>query len=199
MKNHSLAAALEWAEKVHSTQKWKNTSQPFLHHPLAVAALVLFYGGDFQQAQAALLHDLIGEGVSCDEIAKQFGEATADLVRVFEDPPEVSVGKWEWSEAKKAYLKKVESLSERSLLVIACEELHELTTLNLDLKSLGRDVWNRYPVPGRDVGWYFRTLLNILYPKLNEVRSKALVSEFATQTKLLSNVVFEGMDPSVRN
>jgi hypothetical protein len=153
---------------------------------------VLFYGGDEVQAIAALLHDTIAETISPKEIEASLGKEVADLVRAFEDPPEVPSLPKEWAQIKKAYLNKVKALPDRSLFVVICEELHELTTLNIELKSLGTEVWKRYPVPGRDVGWYFREVLSIAYQRLNSPANNAFVSEFATQTKRLSDRVFEG-------
>ncbi|MBM4316539.1 MAG: HD domain-containing protein [Deltaproteobacteria bacterium] len=192
MKKSALGTALEWAAKIHFDQKWKNGKSSFLHHPLGVASLVLFYGGDEAQATAALLHDTIAANISTKEIEAQFGKEIANLVRAFEDPPEVSTLSNEWAQIKKAYLNKVKALPDRSLSVVLCEELHELTTLNIELRSLGSDVWRRYPVPGRDVGWYFRELLSIAYQRLNSPSHSAFISEFATQTKRLSDRVFEG-------
>ncbi|NBX69161.1 MAG: HD domain-containing protein [Proteobacteria bacterium] len=187
-----LAEAFDFASRIHHTKTWKETSRSFLHHPMAVASLVMFYGGDSSQTIAALLHDTITETAIVDDIKKQFGSDVADLVSAFEDPPEVLQKKLEWAEIKKAYLKKIETLSSRSIFVIACEELHELSVLIHDAKYLGAAVWKRFPVPARDLGWYYKSLSTIFYHKLKEPQYQALVSEFATQTKVLSNQVFEG-------
>ena len=190
--DHKLAEALDFARRIHHTKTWKETSRPFIHHPMAVASLVMFYGGNNSQTIAALLHDTISETAKIDEIGKQFGAEVADLVRAFEDPPEVLQNKLEWSEAKKAYLKKIETLPIGAVFVVACEELHELSVLIHDAKYLGSQVWKRFPVPARDIGWYYKSLTSILYHKLKDPHYQTLVAEFATQTKILSNQVFEG-------
>lgn len=194
MLHSQLAEALEFASKIHQGKNWKDTSRPFIYHPMAVASLVLFYGGDEVQAQAAILHDTIVEGShNLDEIEKQFGPDVANLVRAFEDPPEAFQVNLSWADKKKAYLTKIEKLSPYALLLIACEELHELATLNQDIKYLGAQSWKRYPVPGRDIGWYYKTLATILYHRLNEERYRPLISEFASETKRLTHQVFEGI------
>lgn len=193
MKNHPIATALALAEKVHSGQRWKESSVPFIYHPLGVASLVLFFGGDMAQAQAAILHDTLTEGKSCEEISREFGVEVGDLVRAFQDPPEVKQGEWEWAQIKKAYLNKLQSLPQRALFTCICEELHEITILNLELKTKEQIVLKRYPVPGRDIGWYFKSVLSIAYNRLAEEKYQPLVSEFATQTKTLSQRVFEGV------
>lgn len=195
MNGSRLPEALAFSVRVHQSKKWKDTDRPFIHHPLAVAAMVQFYGGNDTQAQAAILHDTITEGVSVDEIQQIFGREVAELVAAFEDPPEVNQLKMNWADSKKAYIKKIETLPSQSLLVIACEELHELTVLLHDLKSIGSKVWNRYPVPGRDLGWYYKLLTATLYKKLAEDKHRPLISEFASQTKILTHQVFEGITP----
>jgi len=195
MNGSRIPEALTFAVKAHQSKKWKDTDRPFIHHPLAVAAMVQFYGGNDVQAQAAILHDTITEGVSVQELHKLFGLEVAELVSAFEDPPEVNQLKMNWADGKKAYIKKIENLPPQSVLVIACEELHELTVLLHDLKSQGSKVWNRYPVPGRDLGWYYKLLTATLYKKLTEDKYRPLISEFANQTKILTNQVFEGITP----
>ncbi|MCX6103803.1 MAG: HD domain-containing protein [Proteobacteria bacterium] len=189
-----LTLAFDFAQKIHRNQKWKQTERPFLYHPLRVASLVLFYGGNESEAQAALLHDTISAGVTCDELEVSFGKIVADLVRAFQDPPEIADHKIEWSEIKKAYLNKMETLPPATVFIIACEELEELSVLLHDLKFSALQVWAQYPVPGRDVGWYFNNLTKVFYKKLIDPKYHQIVSEFASQTKILSRLVFEGID-----
>lgn len=134
MKKSALGTALEWAAKIHFDQKWKNGKSSFLHHPLGVASLVLFYGGDEAQATAALLHDTIAANISTKEIEAQFGKEIANLVRAFEDPPEVSTLSNEWAQIKKAYLNKVKALPDRSLSVVLCRRTPRINDTQYRIK-----------------------------------------------------------------
>ncbi len=194
MKSPKLTEAFGLAVKIHQHKKWKKTERAFLHHPLGVASLVQFYGGDEEQVQAALIHDTLSEGVTYEEIHHQFGIEVANLVKAFEDPPEVAALKMNWAQSKRGYIQKIEHLPPRAIFVIACEELHELMAIIHDAKYFGASVWNNYPVPGRDLGWYYKTLTSTFYTQLSEEKYRPLVSEFASQTKILSNRVFEGID-----
>ena len=49
--------AVAYANRVHGNQRRKGSEVPYLSHLLAVASLVLEYGGDEDEAIAALLHD----------------------------------------------------------------------------------------------------------------------------------------------
>lgn len=61
---------------------------------MGVASFVLFYGGDESQAQAALLHDTLGDGATLNQIEKTFGKEVRDSVGAFEDPPKLIPTPW---------------------------------------------------------------------------------------------------------
>lgn len=187
----SLSNSIEFAQKHYKSQVWKSTERPMLYHPLAVASLVLKYGGDADQADAAILHDLICEpGITYSLIKEKFGTEIARLTFAFEDPPLAEGTPQEWALVKKAYLAKVETLAERELLVVLCEELHELNELVTDLKNEGHGVWKRYPVPDRDITWYFRKITEIAYKR--RPHTDTLVLELGRLTRALVQFVHEG-------
>ena len=75
-----IEQAIEYAAAKHSQQKRKDGS-PYIIHPLAVAEIVVEMGLDTDAVLGALLHDCIEDtDASKEEIAKRFGEATADMV-----------------------------------------------------------------------------------------------------------------------
>jgi len=72
--------AVEYAREKHKDQKRKDGS-PYIIHPLAVAEIVAEMGLDIDAVLGALLHDCIEDtDASHDEIAKLFGNTTAELV-----------------------------------------------------------------------------------------------------------------------
>ena len=181
-----FSRAVEFAEGIHSREK-KN-GKPYLYHPMAVASLILKYGGDSNQMVAGLLHDTIfREGVTKKKISENFGEKIADLTFTFLDPPLPNNADWRMT--KQAYLDKVKALSEEKLLLVACEELHEVDELLHSLQYDGVTTWDQYPVHGMEVAWYFKQLLLIFYDQLKS--KPALVAEFAGRVRRLSDIVFE--------
>ena len=75
-----IEEAIRYAEEKHKVQKRKDGS-PYIIHPLAVAELVAEMGLDRDAVLGALLHDCIEDTDSTkDEIARLFGDATAELV-----------------------------------------------------------------------------------------------------------------------
>ncbi len=72
--------AIAYAQDKHKEQKRKDGS-PYIIHPLAVAEIVAEMGLDTDAVLGALLHDCIEDtDASFDDIAKQFGSVTAELV-----------------------------------------------------------------------------------------------------------------------
>ena len=86
MKNieqHSMAIdeAHGFAAAAHLRQKRKYTGEPYHTHCFAVAALVRQHTDDPSVVVAAVLHDTIEDTeVTCDDLARLFGERVADLV-----------------------------------------------------------------------------------------------------------------------
>ena len=75
-----IEETIRYAEEKHKVQKRKDGS-PYIIHPLAVAELVAEMGLDRDAVLGALLHDCIEDTDSTkDEIARLFGDATAELV-----------------------------------------------------------------------------------------------------------------------
>ena len=72
--------AVNYAQEKHKNQKRKDGS-PYIIHPLAVAEIVAEMGLDTDAILGALLHDCIEDtDASHDEIARLFGNTTAELV-----------------------------------------------------------------------------------------------------------------------
>lgn len=174
MKFENLSKALAFAAEKHANQFKKETQNPYIYHPLAVASLVLQYGGTEEQAMAGLLHDTIGD-VSKGELSERFGVKVAELAYGFSDPPLPADVKW--FAAKEAYVSKVKSLAEEHVLIIACEELHDGRELVHDLRRYGaHQTLKRYTVGLDQLYWYYRELLNVFVKKKI---SSALNAEFA--------------------
>lgn len=74
--------AMHYAIKHHAGQLRKS-GEPFVTHPLAVAAILIKWGMDYQSISAGLLHDIVEDtDVSLAEIKSEFGDEIAHLVEV---------------------------------------------------------------------------------------------------------------------
>lgn len=129
-----LAQALAMAERAHARQFRKGTSIPYIAHPMAVASLVLDYGGTPEQGAAALLHDVIEDGGQrfAGDIERQFGGHVLAIVEACTDGTAESKAKAtspaakraDWKRRKLDYLARLRQESDEALLVSACDKLH---------------------------------------------------------------------------
>ncbi len=154
----NLAQATAFAFALHAAQRRKGTAIPYIAHLMSVAALVLEYGGDQEQAIAGLLHDTI-EDVGADQepvIAERFGPRVASIVRactdadVFPKPP--------WRARKEAYLAHLEHASTDALLVSACDKLHNARAIVTDLRTHGTAMFGRFNGGQDGTTWYYTAL-----------------------------------------
>src|SRR5688572_25763536 len=75
-----VAEAYRFSDAAHSGQT-RQSGEPYISHPLAVAEILAGWHLDGQALQAALLHDVMEDtSVTKDEITDTFGKPVADLV-----------------------------------------------------------------------------------------------------------------------
>jgi GTP pyrophosphokinase len=166
-----LPAALDYAALHHDGQLRKGTNIPNLAHLLGVCALVLDYGGDEDQAIAGLLHDVIED---CGEqhravVRATFGDRVADIVEGCTDGVPDSEGvKAPWRERKAAYLAHLRDAPADTLLVSACDKLHNARAIAADVRSTGDDVFTRFKAGRGGTLWYYGALLDVFSARMGE-------------------------------
>jgi len=152
--------ALTFAVQLHAEQLRNGTDIPYSAHLLGVASLVLEYGGDEDEAIAALLHDAVedqGGAATRARILGLFGETVAAIVDGCTDSDETP--KPPWRARKEAYLAHLASASPAVLLVSAADKLYNATSILRAYKEVGETVWTRFQA-GRDGQlWYYRGLV----------------------------------------
>lgn len=153
--------ALWRATDLHSSQRRKGSGIPYVAHLLGVASLVLEYGGNEDEAIAALLHDAVedqGGQKTRDMIAEKYGEAVAQIVDGCTDSD--SIPKPPWRERKEAYIAHIKSASPSVLLVSSCDKLYNARTILADYRRMGDEIWERFK-GGKKEGslWYYQALV----------------------------------------
>lgn len=160
--------ALAWAHQLHQHQQRKASAVPYVAHLLGVASLVLEYGGDEDQAIAALLHDAIedqgGQG-TYDRIGARFGPQVAAMVADCSD----SYGdpKPPWRSRKEAYIANLPTKSPRVWLVVTADKTYNAYTVLKDYRAIGDRVWDRFTGKKEGSLWYFTAIhqqLQTLFP-----------------------------------
>lgn len=81
-----IRSALEFAEKVHNEQL-RETGEPYMAHPLAVAKHIMELGFNPDTIITALLHDVIEDGeITYEKLKKTFGKNVAKNVVILTKP-----------------------------------------------------------------------------------------------------------------
>lgn len=155
--------ALVFANDLHREQRRKGSGVPYISHLLAVCALTLEYGGDEDEAIAALLHDAIedqGGEAARAEILRQFGGRVTEIVEGCTDTDESP--KPPWRDRKEAYVRHVREAPASVRLVSACDKVHNARSLVMDYRIYGEALWDRFT--GRRAGtlWYYRAMVTAL-------------------------------------
>jgi (p)ppGpp synthase/HD superfamily hydrolase len=155
--------ALVWATELHNRQYRKLSGEPYVSHLLRVCGIVLQYGGDEDEAIAALLHDAVedqGGRETADEIARRFGMRIAQLVDECSDTDQSP--KPPWRERKEAYLAHLGEASESALLIIAADKLDNARCLTESLRAQGTEIWRRFGGGREGSLWFYRSVARAL-------------------------------------
>jgi GTP pyrophosphokinase len=159
----ALNKACAFAIHHHRNHRRKGTSIPYVSHLLQVAGSVFEHGGDVDQAIAALCHDTLED---CDEVnfkllESEFGQRVAKIVQDCTDTFEADTPdkKSAWKARKEAYLTHLSSAAKDSVLVAACDKLHNLSCIVADVNTHGTDYLKRFSGSPQQQNWYFSTFL----------------------------------------
>jgi len=152
--------AIGYALRLHRKQQRKGKNVPYAAHLLGTAGTVLDFGGDEDQAIAALLHDAAedhGGRNRLEKIRERFGPDVATMVEDCTDTFEEK--KPEWKARKQAYIASLPKKAARSLLVSAGDKLNNARAIVADLRVDGPDTLERFQGKRQTV-WYFRKIAN---------------------------------------
>ncbi len=182
MLTERLSQALAIAIEAHNGQFRKETTIPYIAHPMAVASIALEYGADEDQAMAALLHDAVEDGGAkyAKIIRSKFGDRVADIVDGCTDgiPDVIGEKTVLWKPRKESYLAHLRSASDDVLLVSGSDKLHNARAIVSDLQNIGLRVFDRFSSSKADTLWYYQSLADIFFSR-NTPIAKALVEAVA--------------------
>ncbi|MBR6917534.1 MAG: bifunctional (p)ppGpp synthetase/guanosine-3',5'-bis(diphosphate) 3'-pyrophosphohydrolase, partial [Clostridia bacterium] len=135
-KNYDLEKiekAFEYAKEMHCGQ-FRNSGEPYIIHPIAVAEIVAGLGLDTDSICAAFLHDTIEDcpdKTNYDEIKSRFGESVAMLVDGLTKMNDINIVDKE--EAHMENIRKMLLAMSKDIRVIfikLCDRLHNMRTLD---------------------------------------------------------------------
>lgn len=162
MLGRRFSDALVLAAELHASQCRKSSGVPYVSHVLAVASLVIEYGGDEDEAIAALLHDAAedcGGEPTLARIAREFGDNVAAIVLGCSDT--TTYPKPPWRTRKEAYLLHLARANRSVQLVAIADKLHNLRSTLREYAVQGEEFWEHFR-SGRDgMLWYFGELVRV--------------------------------------
>ena len=170
-----FTSALSYAAELHQQQQREVSGVPYVARPAtAWRASRLEYGGNEDEAIAALLHDAVedqgGMPVS-DAIGARFGPAVAEIVLGCSDslvrpkPP--------WRQRKEAHVEHVRTASPSVRLVVAADKLDNARSLLREYRVRGESLWGFFHGGREGTLWYYDAML----AALKEGGATALVEE----------------------
>ncbi|MDR3346780.1 MAG: RelA/SpoT family protein [Campylobacteraceae bacterium] len=137
--NKRIYDAIKLAEKQHEGQ-FRKSGEPYIVHPLLVAAIVAHYGGDETMVTAALLHDVVEDTpTTIEEVEEKYGKDVANIVggltkimAIREDKLAPSSSSEKLMSSAMTFRKMlIASISDVRVLVIKlCDRLHNMMTLS---------------------------------------------------------------------
>lgn len=177
---HGLSRMLE----LHGMDTRKASSDetptvPYASHLLGVAALIMEHEGSIDQILAGLLHDALEDkaDISQETLTEEFGADVAQMVVDCSDSTGDPEQKPPWPARKQGYIDAMKhKVTERrpSVLVSACDKLHNLTALVADVAAHGPGYLDRFRAGPDKQLWYYTSLVEVFDSAPNDVVSKRL-------------------------
>ncbi len=135
-----IQAAYEYARAAHEGQ-YRDSGEPYISHPMMVAAILVDMGMDSDSLVAALLHDCIEDtGVSYAEVKKEFGAQVADLVDGV-----TKLGKIPYSSKEEEQVENLRKMffamakDIRVIIIKLADRLHNMRTLDVRPENKRRE------------------------------------------------------------
>lgn len=136
-----LKRAYEYAKEMHKDQK-RESGEPYITHPLAVASILVDLGMDTDAICAALLHDVVEDtDATYDDVKNMFGADVANLVDGVTKLDKIKLATKEEQQAeniRKIFLSMSKDI--RVIIIKLADRLHNMRTLSFRNGIKRRDV-----------------------------------------------------------
>ena len=152
-----FGCALRHALWLHRDQRRKASDVPYFSHLMAVASIVLDFGGGEDAAIAAVLHDAVedqGGEATLAAIRERYGGEVAAIVKTLSDHVDGAT-KAPWAHRKDGYLVRLVFASRDAKLVAAADKLHNLRCTVADVRAHGPRAMERFSAPAPDIVAYY--------------------------------------------
>lgn len=140
-----IRKALEMAERAHAGQiRSGSGGMAYIHHPVAVAELLVEHGFGEEAVAAALLHDVVEDSeTSVGEIASGFGPQVAELVAVLTDDESIEP----YERRKDEHRRRVEAAGGDALAIYGADKLSNVRVLRRAYDNEGEPAGEEFKAP----------------------------------------------------
>ena len=182
-----LQTAYQFSESAHKGQ-FRNSGEPYISHPLAVAGILAKWHLDTQALTAALLHDVMEDtAVTKVELQQAFGKSVAELVDGVSKLDKIEFETQEEAQAEN-FRKMLLAMARdvRVILIKLADRLHNMRTLDAvpaqKRRRIARETMEIYAPIANRLG------LNSLYQELDDLSFRHLYpSRCNVLTKAVTN------------
>ncbi|MBM3342634.1 MAG: bifunctional (p)ppGpp synthetase/guanosine-3',5'-bis(diphosphate) 3'-pyrophosphohydrolase [Betaproteobacteria bacterium] len=194
-----LESAYHFSESAHQGQ-FRDSGEPYISHPLAVAGILAQWHLDSQALTAALLHDVMEDtSVTKHELSKTFGKPVAELVDGVSKLDKVEFETREAAQAEN-FRKMLLAMARdvRVILIKLADRLHNMRTLDAvpahKRRRIARETLEIYaPIANRlGLNSIYQELEDLsfkhLYPARHRVLTKAVAAARGNRREVVSKV-----------
>jgi guanosine-3',5'-bis(diphosphate) 3'-pyrophosphohydrolase len=195
-----LQTAYHFSESAHQGQ-FRNSGEPYISHPLAVAGILAEWHLDSQALTAALLHDVMEDtSVTKNQILETFGKPVAELVDGVSKLDKIEFETHEEAQAEN-FRKMLLAMARdvRVILIKLADRLHNMRTLDAvpahKRRRIARETMEIYaPIANRlGLNSIYQELEDLsfkyLYPDRYRVLSKAVSAARGNRREVVSKVL----------
>ena len=195
-----LEAAYHFSESAHQGQ-FRQSGEPYIAHPLAVASILAQWHLDPQALTAALLHDVVEDtAITKRQIAERFGKPVAELVDGVSKLDRIEFDTLEKAQAEN-FRKMLLAMARdvRVMLIKLADHLHNMRTLDAvppqKRQRIARETLDIYaPIANRlGLNALYQEMSDLsfrhLYPDRFRVLAKAVKTARGNRREVLSKVL----------
>ena len=195
-----LEAAYHFSESAHQGQ-FRQSGEPYIAHPLAVASILAQWHLDPQALTAALLHDVVEDtAITKRQIAERFGKPVAELVDGVSKLDRIEFDTLEKAQAEN-FRKMLLAMARdvRVMLIKLADRLHNMRTLDAvppqKRQRIARETLDIYaPIANRlGLNALYQEMSDLsfrhLYPDRFRVLAKAVKTARGNRREVLSKVL----------
>lgn len=182
-----LMRAIATASAAHDGHYRKGTRIPYISHPFGVMLLAARATEDEDTLIGALFHDIledVPEVYSEEEMLADFGEQVVANVRGVTKDKNLS----SWQERADAYLDRLATAPEGSVIIAAADKFHNLSATLADFNREGEELWERFNAGGQRQLWWYSSVYNLVAKRMPEM---PLLEELGAMVERL-RVIVEG-------